>query len=241
MMGVLCMVLGPSGSGKSTSLLEMGTDGVKVYAVTGKRMPFRTPMDVTVRAGYREIYEGLRANAARAYVIDDSTYLMQLDNFRHAKERGYEKFVQMAVSFETLLEAAMATDDDTVVYFLHHPQFADDGTAKPQTIGKMLDSQLCVEGLFDMVLECGVEDGRHVFWTNEHGIAKTPLGMFEERCVPNDLDAVDRTVREFWGMAPRSAQARAGHHTGMVSGGKGAARARAAVGAKAGGGDAHQP
>lgn len=201
-MGVLVMVLGPSGSGKSTSVLGLGNAGVEAYAVTGKRMPFRSKLAVKVRAGYREIYEGLKANRARAYVIDDSTYLMQLDNFRHAREKGYDKFVQMAVAFETLLEAAMATDDDTAVYFLHHPQFAEDGCAKPQTIGKMLDSQLCVEGLFDIILECGVADGKHVFWTNEHGIAKTPLGMFDEREIANDLGLVDTRMREFWGMAP---------------------------------------
>lgn len=170
-MGTLAMVLGPSGSGKSTSLMGLGNKNVEVFAVTGKRLPFRAKMDVHARAGYREIFEALRENRALGYVIDDSTYLMQFDNFRHAKEKGYDKFLQMAVAFETLLEGAMATSDDTIVYFLHHPQFSEEGTAKPQTIGKMLDNQLCVKGLFSIVLECGVEDGRHVFWTNEHGIA----------------------------------------------------------------------
>ena len=64
------------------------------------------------------IYDALRRNESRCYVIDDSTYLMQLDNFRHAQEKGFDKFVTMAVSFETLLEAAMATSDDTTVYFM---------------------------------------------------------------------------------------------------------------------------
>lgn len=200
-MGVLCMVLGPSGSGKSTSLLKLGREDVEVFGVTGKRLPFRTSLEVHKRAGYRDIYEALKANRSHCYVIDDSTYLMQLDNFRHAKEKGYDKFVAMALSFETLLEAAMDTDDDTIVYFLHHPQFADDGSPRPQTVGKMLDSQLCIEGLFDLILEAGVEDGQHVFWTNEHGIAHTSLNMFSEQVIPNDLALVDDTVREFWGMA----------------------------------------
>jgi hypothetical protein len=199
-MGVLSMVLGPSGSGKSTSLLKLGNVGVEVFGCTGKRLPFRAPLNMRKRASYRMIYDALRRNESRCYVIDDSTYLMQLDNFRHAQEKGFDKFVTMAVSFETLLEAAMATSDDTTVYFMHHPQFAENGSAKPQTIGKMLDSQLCVEGLFDIILEAGVEDSRHVFWTNEHGIAKTPLNMFEDRVIDNDLDLVDRTIRGFWGM-----------------------------------------
>ena len=201
-MGVLTMVLGPSGSGKSTSILHLGNADVEVFGVTGKRLPFRSKIEVRRRAGYREIYQALKENRSRAYVIDDSTYLMQLDNFSRARVKGYDKFVEMALSFETLLEAAMDTDDDTVTYFLHHPQFGDDGSSKPQTIGKMLDNQLCVEGLFDIVLECGIEDGGHVFWTNEHGLSKTPLNMFQERTVPNDLNLVDTRVREYWGMQP---------------------------------------
>ena len=196
------MVLGPSGSGKSTSIRGLPADGVEVFGVTGKRLPFKGAPPIRARAGYREIYDALRENRSRCYVIDDSTYLMQFDNFRRAAERGYEKYVAMAVSFETLLEAAMATGEDTTVYFLHHPQFADGAGGRPQTVGRMLDEKLCVEGLFDIVLECASEEGRHVFRTNGSGVAKSPLGMFPEREVPNDLGLVDRAIRGFWDMAP---------------------------------------
>ncbi len=196
------MVLGQSGSGKSTSLMHFGKGDAEIFSATGKRLPFRLPVDVHKNATYRDIYDALKANKSKVYVIDDSTYLMQLDNFRRAQEKGFDKFVTMALSFERLLEAAMATDDDTVVYFLHHPQFGETGEAKPQTIGKMLDNQLCIEGLFDIVLECTVSDGKHIFYTNEHGIAKTPINMFDEQMIPNNLAEVDRTIREFWDMKP---------------------------------------
>lgn len=199
-MGVLSMVLGPSGSGKSTSLRNFQPGCAMVFGCTGKRLPFRSSMPVILRANYATICAALAENVARVYVIDDSTYLMQLDNFHRAHEKGYDKFVKMAVNFECLLEAAMATTPDTIVYFLHHPQFGEDGGAKPQTIGKMLDSQLCVEGLFDMILECAVVEGRHVFFTNEHGISKTPWGMFSEQIIDNDLAMVDACARSFWGM-----------------------------------------
>lgn len=201
-MGSLGLLIGPTGVGKSTSAMNMPRDGVMVFGVTGKRMPFRTPLEVHRNATYRDIYVALKENKSKVYIIDDSTYLMQFDNFRRAKEKGYDKYVDMALNFQTLLDAAARTDDDTTVWFLHHPQFSDDGSSKPQTIGKMLDNQLCVEGLFDIVLECAIIDGKHVFITNEHGISKTPLGMFDEQVIPNDLYLVDKTVREFWGMAP---------------------------------------
>ena len=199
-MGVLGLVIGPSGSGKSTSLINLVNYDIKVFGATGKRLPFRTQKTINSRAGYRDIYDSLLANESRCYVIDDSTYLMQFDNFRRAKEKGYDKYTTMSVSFEKLLEASMDTDFDTTVYFLHHPQFSDAGATKPQTVGRMIDNQLNMEGLFDIILECGIEDGRHVFFTNEHGIAKTPLHMFHERVIDNDLYAVDETLREYWGM-----------------------------------------
>ena len=201
-MGELCMVIGPSGSGKSTSLENFEPGEVGIFNVAGKRLPFRKKLPTLNRATYDDIKKILKANNKRAYVIDDSTYLMQFEMFEHAREIGYQKFTAMALNFEQLLEAAIATDADTVVYFMHHPQFGDDGKAKPQTVGKMLDNQLNVEGLFPIVLECTVRDGEHVFVTSNDGynIAKSPTGMFESSTIPNDLKAVDTAIRDFWGM-----------------------------------------
>ena len=200
-MGALVMVIGPSGSGKSTSLRNFKEGEVGIFNTAGKPLPFRNRLKTAHRAGYDTIKRTLKANSLNAYVIDDSTYLMQFDAFRYAKVKGYDKFVDMAQDFEQLLEAAMATDEDTIVYFLHHPQFADDGTAKPQTVGRMLDNQLNVEGLFPIVIECKVKDGEHVFVTNGEGIAKSPMEMLPP-VMGNDLREVDALIREYWGMAP---------------------------------------
>jgi hypothetical protein len=127
----------------------------------------------------------------------------EFDALATEKVKGYDKFVDMAQSFEQLLEAAMGTDEDTIVYFLHHPQFSDDGTSKPQTIGRMLDNQLNVEGLFPIVIECAIKDGRHVFVTENDGanIAKAPMGMLPA-VMDNDLKAVDSAIREYWQLKP---------------------------------------
>ena len=195
------MVIGPSGSGKSTSLRGFDPGEVGIFNTAGKPLPFRKRLEKVDRASYDMIKATLAANNKRAYIIDDSTYLMQFDAFRYAKVKGYDKFVDMAQDFEQLLEAAMATDEDTIVYFLHHPQFADDGTAKPQTVGKMLDNQLNIEGLFPIVIECKVKDGEHVFVTNGEGIAKSPMEMLPA-VMENDLKAVDTAIRAYWGLKP---------------------------------------
>lgn len=205
-MGTLAMVIGPSGSGKSTSLRNFEPGEVGIFNTAGKPLPFRKRLPKVDRADYDMIKKTLIANNKRAYVIDDSTYLMQFDAFRYAKVKGYDKFVDMAQDFEQLLEAAMATNDDTIVYFMHHPQFADDGTSKPQTVGKMLDNQLNIEGLFPIVIECKVKDGAHVFVTNDEGIAKSPMDMLPP-VMDNDLKAVDTAIRAYWGLKQLSSNA----------------------------------
>lgn len=202
-MGQIVMIIGKSGSGKSTSLRNFKKGEVGVLNVAGKRLPFRNDLKSADNPSYATCKAALKGNDFRAYVIDDSTYLMQFQNFALAKQKGYDKFTDMAVDFKDLLRtAAEDTNEDTITYFLHHPQFEDDGSSKPQTIGKMLDSQLNIEGLFPIVLECKNIEGRHVFITQNDGtnIAKSPMGMFETNEIDNDLKAVDTTIREYWGM-----------------------------------------
>lgn len=203
-MGVLVMVLGKSGSGKSTSLRNFEADEIGIFNVAGKPLPFRKRLPKADRCGYRDIAATLAKNDFRAYAVDDSTYLMQFDNFARANDSGYQKFTDIAVSFERLLEAAMATDENTVVYFLHHPDEDERGNVRPKSVGKMLNEKLCIEGLFPIVLNCEVRDGKHVFSVepDERGIAKAPMGMFEKDVFENDLKAVDAAIREYWQLAP---------------------------------------
>ena len=205
-MSNLVMVLGKSGSGKSTSLRNFTPDEVGVFSVAGKRLPFRSELPIVQHAQYARIADVMAANRRRAYVIDDATYLMQFDNFARAKETGYGKFTDMAVSFQQLLQRASWTSEDTNVYFLMHPDTDEYGREKPKTIGKMLDEKLCVEGLFPIVIDARVQQGedgrpRHVFVTENDGtnLAKAPMGMLPP-VMGNDLSEVDRLIREYWGM-----------------------------------------
>lgn len=203
-MGVLVMVLGKSGAGKSTSLRNFEADEIGIFNVAGKPLPFRKRLPKADRCGYRDIAATLAKNDFRAYAVDDSTYLMQFDNFARANDSGYQKFTDIAVSFERLLEAAMATDENTVVYFLHHPDEDERGNVRPKSVGKMLNEKLCIEGLFPIVIGCEVRDGKHVFSVepDERGIAKAPMGMFEKDVFENDLKAVDAAIREYWQLEP---------------------------------------
>lgn len=204
-MGVAILVLGKSGSGKSTSLRDFAPEEIGIYNVLGKPLPFRggAKYPQVVRPSYGEIIKGLRRNSRKAYAVDDSTYLMQNENFMRSRENGYGKFTEMALHFQELINAALATDEDTIVYFLHHVEEGADGTEKVKTIGKMLDEKYCIEGACPVVIDCIVQDGEHMFITKNDGtnLAKAPMGSLPDK-MDNNLKEVDTMLREYWGMSP---------------------------------------
>ena len=127
---------------------------------------------------------------------------MAFESFDHAKETGYGKFTNMALNFRNLINYVVTQlPPDVIVYFLHHTEVAEDGRLKAKTLGKMLDNQLTVEGLFSIVLLCQVEGSEHFFITNSDGSnpAKSPMEMFEPK-IDNDLKMVDTTIREYYDM-----------------------------------------
>ena len=202
-MGIPVMVLGPSSSGKTSSLRNFEHDEVGIFNVAGKPLPFRKKLPVVNNATYGKILKVLSNPGLKKYVIDDSQYLMAFESFDHDKETGYAKFTNMALNFYNLIHFIVTrTPDDVIVYFLHHTELSEDGRRiKAKTLGKMLDNQLTLEGLFSIVLLCQAEGAEHFFITNSDGTnpAKSPMGMFEMR-IDNDLAFVDKTIREYYEM-----------------------------------------
>lgn len=201
-MGIPVLILGESGSGKSTSLRNFAEDEIGVFNVASKPMPFRKKFEhITNKTSYEVIKASLKKASLKTYVIDDSQYLMAFESFRKAKETGYGKFTDMALNFESLIECAINdVPDDVIVYFLHHVESTDTGRLKAKTLGKMLDNQLTIEGLFSIVLLAFVDGSKHYFLTQSDGTnpCKTPMDMFEDLKIENDLKYVDITIREYY-------------------------------------------
>ena len=202
-MGIPVMVLGASGSGKSTSLRNFKDNEIGIFNVASKPLPFRSNLKKVDKASYALITKVLKDNKLRCYAIDDSQFLMVFDEFNRAKETGYGKFTDFALNFYNLVQTVINdTTSDTIVYFLHHTEVDDFGHVKAKTVGKMIDNKLTLEGMFSVVLLCGTDGKDHWFETQSDGIntAKTPLDMFPERRIDNDLKMVDTTIREYWGL-----------------------------------------
>lgn len=199
-MGIPVLILGESGSGKSTSLRNFNEGEIGIFNVAGKPLPFRKKLPKADNATYSTILKSLSEPKLKTYAIDDSQYLMAFESFDHAKETGYGKFTNMALNFRNLIDFVVKrTPDDVIVYFLHHTEMTEGGNVKAKTLGKMLDNQLTVEGLFSIVLLCVAEGSEHYFLTNSDGTnpAKSPMELFEMR-IDNDLKAVDTSIRAYW-------------------------------------------
>lgn len=109
----------------------------------------------------------------------------------------------MAVHFGNLVMLLNDLPDDKIVYFLHHEELdSNTGTRKAKTLGKMLDSQLTLEGMFSICLWAQTDGKKHTFVTQSDGTttAKSPIGMFSNLEIDNDLAAVDKTIREYYGL-----------------------------------------
>lgn len=203
-MAVLVMVYGQSGTGKSSSLRNFKQEDVFVINVSGKPFPFRNANNIRSFAtdNYKKLVEQLTACQQKSIVIDDATYLMVNEFMRQAKVTGYQKYTDMAYNFNYLIEWCGKLPADKIVYFIGHSDQRDDGSEHFKTIGRMLDNYVTLEGKFSIVLKTVVKDNGYYFSTRNNGqdTVKTPIGMFEQELIPNDLAEADKTIRDYYGM-----------------------------------------
>lgn len=199
-MAIIVMVYGQSGTGKSTSLRNFKPEDVCIVNVSGKPLPFKNKHKTFNTDDYMSIETAIKKAPAKSIVIDDATYLMTGEYMRTAKVTGYQKFTDLALNYYTLVKIAAALPDDKIVYFMGHSDIDNNGNEKFKTIGKLLDEKITLEGMFTIVLKTVVTDGKYQFSTRNNGqdTVKTPMGMFDEPLIDNDLAVVDKAIRDYY-------------------------------------------
>ena len=206
-MASIVMVIGQSGTGKSTSLRNFKKGEASVINVSKKPMPFPCELPVLNCGNYSQIKELLSKSQSPSIIIDDSTYLLVNEYMSKADERGFDKYTNMAKNFWDLINFCITElPEDKIIYLLGHSEKGDDGREHFKTVGKMLDNTVVCEGYCTVVLKTQVEDGQYYFCTHNNGYdtVKTPLGMFEEDRIENDLKAVDIRMREYFKISPKA-------------------------------------
>lgn len=201
-MAIITLVLGDSGAGKSASLRNFKKGEVLVIGVTPKPLPFKNELETVYTDSYKEVLDAIRSTKCKTIVIDDSQYLMANEFMRRISEKGYDKYAEMGQHFWALMASAAVLPNDITVYFLHHTELVANGKEKAKTIGKMLDEKITLEGLFTTVILAECNEEGHFFRTQSKGAdtVKTPMGMFADEVIDNDLKLVDQTIREYYGI-----------------------------------------
>ena len=202
MQSIAVLLIGGSGSGKTTSFRNMPANETAIINVTNKPLPYRDKgQKVVSTRDYSQIMSAIKGTKKKAIIIDDSGYLMSFENFDKANVKGYDKFTTMAQNYYKLIESARDLDNEKICYIVMHEELDEDGKLKPKAIGKMLNQQLCIEGLFTIVLRYKYENGQYLIQTKTDGssVVKSPIDLFEDNEIPNDLYEVDKKIRNYNG------------------------------------------
>ena len=204
MQSIAVLLIGGSGSGKTTSFRNMPANETAIINVTNKPLPYRDKgQKVVSTRDYSQIMSAIKGTKKKAIIIDDSGYLMSFENFDKANVKGYDKFTTMAQNYYKLIESARDLDNEKICYIVMHEELDEDGKLKPKAIGRMLNQQLCIEGLFTIVLRYKYENGQYLIQTKTDGssVVKSPIGLFEDNEIPNDLYEVDKKIRNYYGFS----------------------------------------
>lgn len=219
------LIAGKTGTGKTSAIRTLNPEETVIMKVINRTLPFKYAgkyskenKNLFSTPTYEDVLKGLAwANKqpnVKNIVITDGTYIIRQEYFKKANVTGFQKYTDMAVHMQQILKAIQECRDDINVFMEYHVEnvVTDSGATeyKPSTVGKLLDSQYNILENIDIVLFADPQynDKKidYVFVTNrtvdKNGSeipAKSPMGMFEDLYIPNDLSLVAKAIDEYYG------------------------------------------
>ncbi len=219
------LVIADSGTGKSTAIRTLNPKETFIVNIANKPLPFKgwkkdyvniskdNPTgNMTSASSTPGIIKAMqhvndKMSHIKTLIIDDWQYMSSFEYFDRCNEKGYEKFTQIAANLAQVAKMPKDMREDLTIFFLTHSEETVDGNGnrkvKAKTIGKMIDNTLTLEGLFSIVLfgrvkktEDGLEYGFDTV-NNGENTCKTPMDMFEESFIDNDLQLVKNCIAEY--------------------------------------------
>ena len=135
-------------------------------------------------------------------VVDTLNAVMVAEEMRRSKEKGYDKWMDLAMSVYNIVKYAGKLRDDLTVIFIAHTETVteDNGymITRIATSGRKLQKIKLETMLNTVLLAKATEDG-YKFITHSDGsnTAKTPMGAFKDNAVDNDIAIVLDALKEY--------------------------------------------
>lgn len=212
-MSNLIGIMGEPGTGKSTSLRSLLPKetfyidcDLKGLNWRGWKKQYNTEIGNYMKTSFPQmVIKALDAidtkqKQFKYVVIDTLNNLMVSDEMRRAKEKGYDKWMDMACSIWDIIEKGSRMRDDLTVIILFHTQTDNiDGYdfTRIKTNGRKTEKNN-IDSKFNWLLQTKQIDGKYYFLTrNQNSTARTPLGAFNEETIDNDIMNVIKVMEEF--------------------------------------------
>ena len=137
----------------------------------------------------------------KVIVVDTINGLMVADEMRRSKEKGYDKWVDLAACVWDLVCDCYNYRDDLTIIFTAHTQTDHDENGymftRIKTSGKKLD-KIALESKFTTVLLSKCVGGRYLFETQaKNSTAKSPMGAFDTFEIDNDITTVINALEDY--------------------------------------------
>lgn len=213
-MSQLIILMGESGAGKSTSLRALPPEHTLYIDADGKGLSWK---------GWRQQYSEQNKNYVKTndaldiqnflnivhesrphinyVVIDTINSVMVADEMRRAKDKGYDKWVDLAQCVYYIVTGANTYRGDLTIIILAHTQTIDDDNGYRftclKTNGKKLN-KICLESYANWVILAKKIGAQHLFEVHaNNSSAKTPMGAFDAETIPNDIMKVIEVMEDY--------------------------------------------
>jgi adenylate kinase family enzyme len=213
MSRVIC-IAGESGAGKTTSLRNL--DPKTTYIIDSDRKGLswkgwksqynkdnKNYLQTSDVDKVSSIIAGIADKVLhiKTIIIDTINTMMIDDEFKRSKEKGFDKWLDLATSVWGLVSSSHLYRDDLTIVFMAHTQTERDDSGfmftRIKTSGKKLD-KIVLESKFTTVLIAKCVNGNHIFETqSKNSTAKSPMGCFEDFEIENDLNKVIKKLEVY--------------------------------------------